>query len=234
MTMIMMKYYTSLTNLFLTCGFIIEDSDSDADSDLDADVPVHVVLGDDRETDNNNFNGVQSIRRGHAVAETKEDDDRLEEQSDNMPSSDQAEADADAEADARAQILVDTIYPGNGIEHPSPGDVVKMHYTIALAPQTQSTCTHDQTIIENSRERYGGTPFSFVMGTNQVIQGMELALLQMHKAEVGKVVIPSCLAYGEEGFADDIPAGSDLECQIELIDFYGYEDLTGRSGSVPQ
>ena len=183
------------------------DSDSDADSDAGAPVP-------------------------------KEDDDRLEEQSANMPSSDQAEADADAEADAeadaRAQIQVDTIYPGNGIEHPSPGDVVKMHYTIALAPQTQSTCTHDQTIIENSRERYGGTPFSFVMGTNQVIQGMELALLQMHKAEVGKVVIPSCLAYGEEGFADDIPAGSDLECQIELIDFYAYEDLTGRSGSVPQ
>lgn len=223
MTMIMMKY---CIRHLLTCGFI-EDSDSDAD----AGVPGHVICDDDdRETDNNNFNDVQSTRRGHAVvAETKEyDDDRLEEQSANMPSSDQAEADVEADV----QIQVDTIYPGNGIEHPSPGDVVKMHYTIALAPQTQSTCTYDQTIIENSRERYGGTPFSFVMGTNQVIQGMELALLQMHKAEVGKVVIPSCLAYGEDGFADDIPAGSDLECQIELIDFYGYEDLTGRSESV--
>ena len=115
-------------------------------------------------------------------------------------------------------IEIHTIYQGDGEKSPSMGDVVKMHYKLSLESDGDG-----ENIIEDSRVRYGGDPFSFKMGENQVIEGIELVLLKMRKAEVAEFDVPSHLAYGDEGFGDVIPGGEYLHCRLEVIDFYTYE-----------
>ena len=126
---------------------------------------------------------------------------------------------------------------------PKAGDVVKIHYKIAVDDNSTSN-NHDpnkgdldeSNIVEDSRDR-SMKPFSFVLkgsSMSTVIRGFEIVLVQMHKGEVAKAHIPSFLAYGEDGFAgrcsnDDgssswsIPPSANLVCRIELIDFYKYD-----------
>jgi len=110
-------------------------------------------------------------------------------------------------------VKLQVIYSGEGEGAPAEGDVVKMHFTIAL----ESDPDH---IIEDSRDRYGGVPFSFIVGKDQVIDGFQMALVQMRRGEVSTCMLPSHVAYGEDGFGGSIPCNEDLRCHIELIDFY--------------
>ncbi len=131
----------------------------------------------------------------------------------------------DKQDDLISLIDFKTIYDGDD-DGPSPsiGDAVKMHYK--LSSLTIKDEEGNRAVIEDSRIRYSGCdPFSFVMGKNQVIQGIELALSKMRKAEVAECILPARLAYKDESFGDSIPAGSDLHCRIELIDFGNYECL---------
>ncbi|MBK78790.1 MAG: peptidylprolyl isomerase [Flavobacteriaceae bacterium] len=94
-------------------------------------------------------------------------------------------------------------------DFPSIGSTVSVHYTGKLV---------DGTIFDSSYQR--NKPISFVLGKGQVIQGWDEGLLKMAKGGSGKLVIPSNLAYGENGAGGIIPPNSTLVFDLELIDFF--------------
>ena len=94
-------------------------------------------------------------------------------------------------------------------DFPSTGSTVSVHYTGKLV---------DGTIFDSSYQR--NNPISFVLGKGQVIKGWDEGLLKMAKGGSGKFVIPSNLAYGENGAGGIIPPNSTLIFDLELVDFF--------------
>ena len=92
---------------------------------------------------------------------------------------------------------------GNGENHPSAKDVVKVHYHGTLT---------DGTVFDSSVAR--GKPIEF--GLNQVIKGWTEGLQLMVEGEKTRLFIPSELGYGNRS-AGSIPAGSTLIFDVELI-----------------
>ncbi len=121
----------------------------------------------------------------------------------------------------RQTVRVNLIYQGNGQDtsrSPMNGDVITMHYRISLKSDDDNNRGTTR-LIEDSRERRD-SPYSFVLGKGEVIEGLESAVKQMHKGDVAEVAIPYDVAYGGDGFGGCvIPPNQDLVCKIELIDF---------------
>jgi len=94
----------------------------------------------------------------------------------------------------------------NGI-YPKPGNQVTVHYTGYLINGKE----FDNTALKNK-------PFSFILGTDPVIYGWTEGITKMRKGEKATLIIPSHLAYGDEGYKSIIPPFSTLIFEIELID----------------
>jgi len=82
---------------------------------------------------------------------------------------------------------------------------VQTHYTGWLL---------DGSKFDSSRDR--GTPFSFALGTGQVIAGWDELLATMRPGERRTAIIPASLAYGGTA-RPGIPANSTLVFDIELL-----------------
>ncbi len=88
---------------------------------------------------------------------------------------------------------------------PQPGQLVTVHYNGSFL---------NGQIFDSSYDR--NEPFSFVLGAAQVIQGWEEGVARMRIGEKAKLIIPSHLAYGENG-AGPIPPFTTLFFEIELL-----------------
>jgi peptidylprolyl isomerase len=93
---------------------------------------------------------------------------------------------------------------GTGAVHPSASDRVKVHYEGKLL---------DGTVFDSSVKR--GKPISF--GLNQVIKGWTEGVQLMVVGEKTRFIIPADLAYGNKGAGGDIPGGSTLIFDVELL-----------------
>ena len=100
------------------------------------------------------------------------------------------------------QYLV--LQEGTGTRHPSASDKVKVHYEGKLL---------DGTVFDSSVSR--GKPISF--GLNQVIKGWTEGVQLMVVDEKTRFFIPADLAYGNKGAGSDIPGGSTLIFEVELL-----------------
>ena len=93
---------------------------------------------------------------------------------------------------------------GDGAK-PTPTDVVKVNYSGKLINGKE---------FDNS-QRHGG-PAQF--GVGGVISGWTEALQLMPTGSKFKLYIPSNLAYGDSEMGPDIPAGSTLIFEVELLE----------------
>jgi FKBP-type peptidyl-prolyl cis-trans isomerase len=99
--------------------------------------------------------------------------------------------------------------PGRGTASPRIGDTVVTQYSGRLLDGTpfDSSVSH-------------GGPFSFQVGTGQVIKGWDEAFLTMKKGARRTLIIPYWLGYGESGRPPMIPARGTLVFDVELVDFH--------------
>ena len=87
-----------------------------------------------------------------------------------------------------------------------PGRDIVVHYAGWLADGTQ---------FDSSKEKQD--PFEFTLGKSEVIAGWEEGLRGMKVGGKRKLVIPSDLAYGDEGAGDTIPPCETLTFEVELL-----------------
>lgn len=97
------------------------------------------------------------------------------------------------------------ITPGTGAS-PTNGQNVSVNYTGYLL---------DGTVFDSSYKR--NQPFSFPIGTGQVIKGWDEGVLTMKVGGKRRLIIPPALGYGAQGAGSSIPPNSTLVFDIELL-----------------
>jgi FKBP-type peptidyl-prolyl cis-trans isomerase FkpA len=92
------------------------------------------------------------------------------------------------------------------------GNKVTAHYTLWLYSATAADNKGSQ--IQSS---VGGSPFTFTLGTGQVIKGWDQGIVGMAVGGKRRLVLPPSLAYGSQGSPPSIPANATLVFDIEIV-----------------
>jgi len=91
--------------------------------------------------------------------------------------------------------------------NPVNGKTVSVHYTGTLLNGTK---------FDSSLDRK--QPFEFTLGKGEVIKGWDEGIAMMKKGGKARLVIPSAIAYGDEGRMPTIPPSASLVFDVELLD----------------
>ncbi|MCX6352046.1 MAG: FKBP-type peptidyl-prolyl cis-trans isomerase [Bacteroidetes bacterium] len=100
------------------------------------------------------------------------------------------------------------------VETPGTGDVPKKGQTISVLYTGKLLSGK----IFDATSNRGNEPFTFKIGTGQVIKGWDEGMIMFKKGGKGKLIIPSRNGYGEQGAGADIPPNSPLLFEIEVLD----------------
>lgn len=103
------------------------------------------------------------------------------------------------------ELKIQDIKVGTGTEA-TPGKKVTVDYTGWLSNGQK---------FDSSKDR--GQPFSFNLGSHQVIQGWDQGVAGMKVGGIRRLTIPSQLAYGERGAPGAIPMNASLQFDVELL-----------------
>lgn len=106
----------------------------------------------------------------------------------------------------RGGVLYEVIREGtvSGDTQPGPRSIVTCHYR----GSTISGKVFDETFSK-------GCPAAFRV--NELIPGFQIALVNMHIGDHWRVYIPSDMGYGLRGAGSNIPGGSTLVFEIQLL-----------------
>ncbi|XP_035408470.1 peptidyl-prolyl cis-trans isomerase FKBP9 isoform X2 [Cygnus atratus] len=97
--------------------------------------------------------------------------------------------------------------PSNCTVLSKKGDYLKYHYNASLLDGTLLDSTHSL-----------GRTYNIVLGSGQVVVGMDMGLQDMCVGERRTVVIPPHLGYGEDGVEGEVPGSAVLVFDIELLE----------------
>lgn len=103
----------------------------------------------------------------------------------------------------------------------SEGDAMKVDYAGYLLDGTLFDTSWESVAKENdiyNENRPGYEPLPVNVGMGQVIPGWDEGLMLLKKGSIAKFIIPSPLAYGENGAGAMIPANSILVFDVEVQD----------------
>ncbi len=104
-------------------------------------------------------------------------------------------------------IEIEELAPGDGPEV-KDGHTVSMHYRGSL----ESGKEFDSSYSRNE-------PFSFRVGSGQVIRGFDMGVLGMKAGGKRRITIPSEFGYGARGAGGVIPPNATLIFEIEIVSF---------------
>lgn len=85
------------------------------------------------------------------------------------------------------------------------GDIVTIHYNLYNI---------EDKLIESS---FGSDPLQFVYGNNEMVPGIEEALVNMRVGGKATLIIPSTMGFGDVAIDKELPANSTVIFDIELI-----------------
>ena len=112
-------------------------------------------------------------------------------------------------------VLLKTIKAGDITNYPRKGDKCTIHYE---AYTEEGMYNNDNpTPFDSSRKR--GKVFSFRLGEEQVIEGLDVAVSKMSLGEEVEATIPFPYAYGVAGYPPIVPPRATLIFRVELIQF---------------
>lgn len=104
-------------------------------------------------------------------------------------------------------IYIITEVPGKG-KTPTYGTEVTIHLMGITFSGQEITNTYPS-----------GQPWTFILGSDAVPQGLNEGISRMHKGEKCRIIIPYYLAYGKEGMPPLIPPYTHMIYVVELLNF---------------
>lgn len=115
-----------------------------------------------------------------------------------------------------SQSKVITLQNGECSLKSKRGDVIGIDYTASY----YSYGDHgDKIVYDSSAQRGTGMPYQFVLGSGDMIPGVDLGLYDMCVGEIREIQIPYQLAYGERGNKlFKIPQYTNLSWTVKLVD----------------
>lgn len=102
-------------------------------------------------------------------------------------------------------VVVNDVVLGEGVSAEA-GDTLTVHYVGTLT---------DGKVFDSSRDR--NTPFSFILGTGEVIRGWDEGMSGMKVGGTRILIIAPDYGYGAQ-VAGPIPANSTIIFEVELLD----------------
>lgn len=124
-----------------------------------------------------------------------------------------------------SELWVEVLRPGrSGCSSPSTNDVVEVHYSCLLArsgrvvdTSRNAEASRRRSTSTKSRSNVPSEPYRVVLGTQQVVLGMEKGLNELTLGAVARLHVPSALGYGAAGNDKSVPPHADLVFEVELL-----------------
>ena len=108
--------------------------------------------------------------------------------------------------ETKSGLRYKVIQKGDGSQ-PEKGQTVAVHYKGMFS---------DGSVFDDSYKR--GAPIEFPIGQGNVIPGWDEGIMLLNKGDKARFVIPSKLAYGEQGAGGVIPPNATLVFDVELME----------------
>lgn len=114
-------------------------------------------------------------------------------------------------------VIVDKQGSGRAIE---PGSQVKLHYSGYLLDGTLYNTSEEAVAAENDRLNPNRTykPLSYTVGSINFIEGWTRGLMGQTQGSEVTLIIPSKLAYGAQGFREEIGPYEPLVIKIKILE----------------